>query len=495
MREYQKRISDIVPRMVALCAYLAMALSFVGIVLMLVFSFNGYIWADEAYSLRIIQYSYREIVEMCAGDVHPPLYYMALKLVQDMAAFLFQGFYSTVVIGKLFSLVPYLLLTALCWRKLSDVKSVRPFVILCIYAAPQLIAYGVEVRMYGWAMFFVSASFLYARDIMKNDSSKKSWSFLTVFSVLSAYTHTFALVAMASVWFCLLLWCLWHRKSILTCIGFGGLVVICFLPWLLVLLNQVRYVNQSYWIQPITWGNVLEYITYPFGNVWFFLLLAIPIGIMVSKEKPKKAIFEAGFGILVPILTILAGVAVSLVVRPVFVDRYMLPGLLCFWISLFLLSAKCKPGWQLVAAVCILVSAVSVFLSFGQSEVEEAKDARENLTLVESFEEDAIVIVSCDTHVADVLAAYTPHMVYNWRGPELNYQTTKYREAFTNEFIFDDTGQIEEWLDSGIPLYYIEVSTADALLKFPLENDLWKMTYIGDCSFETEAKAYKINRN
>ncbi len=242
-------------------------------------------------------------------------------------------------------------------------------------------------------------------------------------------------------------------------------------------------------------GELGEYITYPFGSAWFFLLLAIPVGIMVSKKNPKKFMFEDGFGVLVPIFTILAGIAVSLVVRPVFVDRYMLPGLLCFWISLFLLSEKCKPGWRLVAAVCILVSAVSVFVSFSKNEVAEAKDARENIALVEALEEDAIVIVSCDTHVADVLAAYTPHMVYNWRGPELTYQTTKYREAFTNEAVFDDMGLIEEWLDSEIPLYYIEVSTADEFLRFPLENDLWKMTYIGDCSFETEAKAYKINRN
>ncbi len=255
MKEYQNRIAVMIPRVIAVCSYIALALSFVGMLLTLVFSFHGYIWADEAYSLRIVQYSYREIVEMCAGDVHPPLYYMGLKLVQDVAALLFHGFLSTVVVGKLFSVIPYLLLAILCWKKLSDVKSVRPFVILCIYAAPQFIAYGVEIRMYAWAMFFVSASFLYARDVMKDDTNKKSWVLLTVFSVLSAYTHTFALVAMAAVWFCLLLWCLWHKKSILKWMGFGSFVGVCFLPWLWVLLNQVRYVNQSYWILPITWGN------------------------------------------------------------------------------------------------------------------------------------------------------------------------------------------------------------------------------------------------
>lgn len=94
---------------------IAIVLAVLGMTLATVCSFNGSIWADEAFSLRVIQYSYREIVSICAKDVHPPLYYLALKAVEDFGANFFNSFYSTVVVGKLFSVLAYVVLTLLCW--------------------------------------------------------------------------------------------------------------------------------------------------------------------------------------------------------------------------------------------------------------------------------------------------------------------------------------------------------------------------------------------
>ena len=471
----------------------AMILAFLGMLLAIVCSFNGSIWADEAYSLRITQYSYKEIIAMCAADVHPPFYYMALKFVEDLGRNFFDGYYPTVVIGKLFSVLAYVLLTLLCWKKIRHEKKVCPFVLLCIYGMPQLLLYAIEIRMYSWALLFVTASFLYARDIMLRNSTKKTWILLATFSVLSAYSHTFALIAMASIWLYLLIWIfLYNRQEISKWFCYGSLVGILFFPWLIVLFRQVGYVTESYWISPITWSSIPYFAKYMFSETMLLIPFLLLVGIPEKKKLAKESVFESAFGILIPLTTILIGVIVSIIIRPVFVSRYMIPGLMCLWISIVLTSKKCNYKIQTIIILLLLVGSASSFVSFAKGEMVSKKEADNNISLVESFEENAIVIISCNTHISDVVASYTGNMVYNWRGPELTTATTKYREAYKNEDIFDDISQICEWLNDGISLYYIETVDSKENERLPIQESEWNIEYIGEHNFEQKTVVYKI---
>lgn len=472
---------------------IAMAFAVLGMILAITCSFNGSIWADEAYSLRIIQYSYREIISMCAADVHPPFYYMALKFVEDLGKNFFDGYYSTVVIGKLFSVSAYVLLTILCWHKLRNEKKVRPFVILCIYGMPQLLLYAIEIRMYSWALLFVTASFLYARDIVLRNSTKKTWIFLTLFSVLSAYSHTFALIAMASVWLYLLIWLfLNNRQEINRWFCYGSLVGILFFPWLIVLIRQVGYVIESYWIPPITWSSIPYFTIYMFAESLLLIPFILLVGIVEKKKFIKGFVFESVFGILIPLTTIFIGVIVSMIIRPVFMSRYMIPGLMCLWISIVLLSKKYNYKIQTIIILLLFVGSVSSFTSFAKGEFTSQKEAENNISLVESFEENAIVIISCNAFTSDVVASYTDNMVYNWRGPELTTATEKYREAYKNEGIFDNVSQISEWLNDGIPLYYIETVKSKENERLPIQKGEWNIESIGEYNFGEKTVVYRI---
>ena len=42
--------------------------------------FNKSIWYDEVYSLNLVKGNFAQIVSGTAQDVHPPLYYLILKL-------------------------------------------------------------------------------------------------------------------------------------------------------------------------------------------------------------------------------------------------------------------------------------------------------------------------------------------------------------------------------------------------------------------------------
>lgn len=468
---------------------LAGILTATGLALAVFCSFNGYIWADEAYSLRIVQYSYSDIVAMCAADVHPPFYYLALKLAEDLGTALFPGYYATVVIGKLFSVVPYLLLIGLCWYKLRDEKVLRPYVLLCVFGMPQMLSYSVEIRMYSWALLFVTASFFSARDIVSGIPTLKNWALLAIFSIFSAYSHDFALICMASIWLCLLIWILAKKRDlIIKWLCFGSVVGICFFPWFLILLRQVGYVAESYWIPAITWEVLPEYILFIFSG--FSLLIPF---VLVLGTLRKETLFQDGFGILVPVITIAVGVIASLVIRPLFVARYMVPGLMSLWISVLLLSKKCNAKARAVVLLLVMFVSVDNFVSFVRYENLNDRYASANMELVDSFEDDAILIVSNDPHVADVIASYTPHMVYTWRGEPLTTATTKYREAYKNEGIFDDAARIDEWLDSETPLYYFEVSLSPKEDLLPVgAQDRWFLSPIGEYSFENPVTVYQI---
>ena len=324
------------------------------------------------------------------------------------------------------------------------------------------------------------------------NATKKAWILFTVFSVLSAYTHTFALIAMASIWLYLLIWILRHHcKAIGKWFCCGSVVGILFFPWLIVLLRQVGYVAESYWISPITWSSVAEFAEYMFSGITLFVPFLLLAGI-AEKKFAKGSLFESGFGMLIPLTTISIGVIVSIIIRPVFVARYMIPGLMCLWISAVLTSKKCNYKIQAIVAVLLIVGSVGSIVSFTKGELVSKKEAENNISLVESFEENAIIIVSHDEHTSDVVAAYTDHMVYNWKGSKAMTATAKYCEAYKNEGVFNDISQVSEWLDQGIPLYYIETANAKGNAQLPAQADEWNMESIGEHNFGQKTEVYRI---
>ena len=242
-------------------------------------------------------------------------------------------------------------------------------------------------------------------------------------------------------------------------------------------------------------GKKDPYAGYKFGRyvrqsgliIPFILLLGI-----IAKKVARESVFKSAFGILIPLTTIIIGVIVSMIIRPVFVDRYMIPGLMCLWISILLMSKKCNYKIQTIVIILLIAGSLSSFASFAKDEFISKKEAENNIALTESFEDNAIVIISCNTHISDVVASYTDNMVYNWRGPKLTTATAKYREAYKNEGIFDDVSQISEWLNAGIPLYYVEIVNSQEDERLPDQNNEWDLVYIGKYNFENKTTVYKI---
>lgn len=277
--------------------------------------FSNDIWYDELFTVGMVEHSYGELVRFTAADVHPPLYYCMVKLFADLCKLLAPGV-GTVIPAKLVSTLPYfiLLLYAVTFMRKRFGMFAGGMFLFCVTAMPQLSAYTVEVRMYGWAMFFVTAAFLHAYVLAENYVNSKNspeknvigaaggtetvvtekavadvvyggrgeeapqagwrtWSCrlhgvaLVAYGLAAAYTQYFACVAVVMVYVFLLL-AFWFRdrRRIREWFLYVAVSVICYVPWLFALAGQLGAVSENYWILPLTWrslGGCVKFLMKP----------------------------------------------------------------------------------------------------------------------------------------------------------------------------------------------------------------------------------------
>ena len=177
-----------------LTKYLHIAIIILGSIFILFSSFHESLWFDESYSVGIASHSFSEIWSIGSHDVHPILYYFMLRIV---------GFFTgnSILAYRLFSAVPLIILGILGYTHLrKDFGEKTGFIFsFLILFMPVTLVYAGEIRMYTWAMLFVFGAALYGYRIYKSGISNKNWIIFSIFSLASAYTHYYSLVAVAII--------------------------------------------------------------------------------------------------------------------------------------------------------------------------------------------------------------------------------------------------------------------------------------------------------
>lgn len=439
MHELRKRTTG---RDLAGVFLLGLSLLMLGKSLMLCFSSD--IWYDELFTVGLVEHTYGDMVRFTAVDVHPPLYYCIVKLFSDLCKLIAPGV-GTVIPAKMVSVLPYfiLLIYAVTFIRKRFGIFVGGMFLFCVTAMPQLSAYTVEVRMYGWAMLFVTAAFLHGYALVecyvnRNAEPEKAaagvsyggtgaaepdaaygstgaagqtvaygrrdakepqaggqvqsrglhGAALVIYGLAAAYTQYFACVAVVMVYLFLLL-AFWFqdRRRVREWLLYVAVSVICYVPWLFALAGQLGAVNENYWILPLTWrslGGCVKFLMKPafaddrVNTVLAVILFASYLGLwcrwllklyhnrrQINKLAENRAgvhradgaekvegdetkvrflLATAGVGVLAGLVAF--GFAASFLLRPIFVYRYMIPALGCFWLgfALCLNDILCKPS-------------------------------------------------------------------------------------------------------------------------------------------------------
>lgn len=330
----------------------------VGTVLLILLTLNQSVWRDEAFSLNLVNLNFKDMLYMASLDVHPPLYYFLLKVFLVGFEFL-SGTENLIIVSKLFSIIPWLLLVSFfTYQYNKEGKCLEAFIFNVCMFGTVFIPYSIEIRMYSWALLFVTVSAFYCLQIIKRGETK-NWCLFLIFSMLSAYTHYYATVAVAFLYLVLLFTVVKNRKSYKPWLVVVGLSILIYLPWFLIALKQIFEKSGNYWIEPITISSLISYINFPFATgyplftISMFLIVLVVIVISIKKLiKLDRYLTLIGLG--TPIFLTLVGIIVSVIIRPFFVARYMIPALGVFWLLIASMISNSKFKKSIVISIFLI---------------------------------------------------------------------------------------------------------------------------------------------
>ena len=301
--------------------------------------FNDNVWTDEAFTIDLLKQDFGGILFGTASDVHPPLYYLIAKCFTFLWG-------SSLLSLKLVSILPILL--CMSWGAFLVRRRFGFFAALLftlfLGVIPCTMEYAVQIRMYSWAIFFLTFMGLWAYEACLS-GKWRYFAGVILTSAAAAYTHYFAFVAAIWIYGFLFLALLFtSRKELLKWLASTILSLLLFVPWMPYMKIQVRGVSKSYWIEDITGETIKEFFPFLFymdipwtTMVWILLLAAgVLFAIcMIWKGKKREGIF-ALLLLLVPVLTAVTGVVLSTLIRPIFIVRYLLPcmGLLALFLAI-----------------------------------------------------------------------------------------------------------------------------------------------------------------
>lgn len=322
--------------------------------------FNNNVWLDEAFTASLVRTDMAGVLQRSMSDTLPPLYNILLKIVTDIF-----GYKITVM--KLTSVAPMILtmlLSATVVRKRHGFK-VSTLFTLCLMAMPQLLFFGVEIRMYSLGFFFATASGIYAYECIK-DSNIKNWILFTVLSTFAGYSHHFAFVTVGLVYFYLLLYYFFaDRKNIkrfFICLLF---TFILYFPCLIVTLNQFKSVSGYFSMPDVTLGVFIKYMRYPYTigftplSVILLIIMIVLFACLVFNFFRKKEDILNSYTLwcfLIFYCVLLFGTAVSKVMTSnIFVDRYLFFSIGLIWLSFSITVLNFKNNKLFILAIILIV--------------------------------------------------------------------------------------------------------------------------------------------
>lgn len=199
----------------------------------------------------------------------------------------------------------------------------------------------------------------------------------------------------------------------------AGLSALAYLPWLPFFFSQVRTVSSSYWIQPLTWKSIFGCMKYIFLPVSYtvkknYVLACVMILFFgaaflysfLMKRKDAKGRFFLLTGLWIAVFTTLIGFVCSILNRPIFVYRYLIPCLGAMWlVAAVVLWDFVEKNWGILLFVPFLLSGYSNMQGFYGEENKKIVEMKATQSFLADFPKDAVVLCNFN-HVQAVTACY-----------------------------------------------------------------------------------------
>lgn len=377
---------------------------------------------DETYSYAMAQLPIDEMIEITSHDVHPPMYYIVLRI------FLLLTYFNTTQMAKIFSLLFYLgyLLLIIRYGKSRFGEKVSRFWLFLSVFMPCMVVQMACVRMYTFAIFWTTAAGFLLFDFYEKENSLRRNILLIVSSLIAMYSHSFTMVGVFLM-YVVMIACLLIRKDWKRLRGFflmGVIVAVGYLPWLGSLLWQTtnrqnliaEYPFKQYvailcteWFSSEQSPSQFAYRT---GFLLFAVLVLISFWRSIHEKKGRYMAALMPFALLV-----VTGTIMSIAVEPCFFGRYAF----CVIFGLFIAAAYGyeKSPWFLKLAAIAAVLSICVVTYVSELRFEREDGLKQWEALCEQYiDEDDLLLTPmvhgavfdapCDEMFFGVRPGYAP---------------------------------------------------------------------------------------
>ena len=234
------------------------------------------LWSDEVYTKAMVDGSFSDLYANFRNDLHPPLYYLALRLFTYV-------FGLSAISLRLFSVIGVLSTLLLGYFAGQRIFGKQGAIYFCLMllSVPMLASYSHEARMYTWAAFSVTGVFIYSCLFMKTGKNR-DLAFLFIFTVAAMYIHYYSMVAaFVANAFVFIYMLRTKNKKWLSHLVSLLLAALLFLPWLFMFIVQINKVQHAFWAPEINFSTMLSCFTTPFTEQYWTTGYSIALIILI----------------------------------------------------------------------------------------------------------------------------------------------------------------------------------------------------------------------
>lgn len=293
-------------------------------------------WHDEALTVLLARKLAAELIRITASDVHPPLYFLLVKVFMlfGQSEFIIRLPSALCSAGSIFIL--YLLGRDLFDERVGQVSA------LIIAICPLQLFYAQEARMYAQLLLLIVFSNWCFIRALRSDSILW-WGLFTLGATLASYTAYFAFPVFLAMGLYVLLVDK-RPKRILHFLLAMGIIALLYLPWAGIFFSQTRSILDSYWIarpSPLTIFTTLSafFVSYSLPSLWIAVSLAVTLLIIfVVLNNVRHALADSSIDsrslvwLLLWGFVPLLGIYVVSLVRPIFQIRTVLTASPAFYL-------------------------------------------------------------------------------------------------------------------------------------------------------------------
>lgn len=351
--------------------------------------FSKSIWFDESYTLALIRHDYFDIISILRDDMHPPLYFLSLKLFCQIFGY-------SLTVTKIFSVLGFLSTLLLGCTIIRKDYGQRAACVYEIFFAniPMVYYFSAQQRCYSWSIFWVTLCFLMGCRLMRRASVPDMLLFAGSF-LCAAYNHIYALVAVAGIVCWIAVYLVWKKMYGRIALA-GGIILAGYVPWLFVLFSQTRNALNNFWQTSL---EPLSLLVFGVTILWFLCIIGTfvwrraknakspyakapyakppyvkplseqraPLGSIREESRRRLCVAFAMYSIL---FVQIVGIAVSLIFRPIYIARYAAPlmGIFALFLTFCFVNVLDK-GRRTILLCCILLFqyAGTVWLEYNPS--------------------------------------------------------------------------------------------------------------------------------